>query len=495
LSVHALCLKKILDSVPIETEILPWQAEWLTSEDDIICLVGGFASGKTYIACNWFTYRCMQFPDGTHVVVGKDLPQLKRGTLMSLRNVLDKRNIRYTYNSSTGEISLSNGCVIKALSAANYLAFRSLEADTIWADELADWGPSAEIAFKRYLAPRLRYSPNGLKYRAHMKPMMRITTNPPMSTGHWLYETVVTNRYCKCFNVSLRDNYLQEGHTEYINRQERSLSPDLWPLLIDGQWGNAGSGNVYKGFSRQVHCTNPAPPLPPIAENAMQPLLWALDFNVALMCSTISQMYVQRSVYDPTLAPDPHRVSAMSDYTRLERPDYQQHLFYVIDEFRLPNAGAPDVLEAFLARYKYKAIQNGVVIYGDASGSARSQQMSSQQAARSNWAIIVQGLLAENIRVDFRVPTSNPTVWDRVNAVKSQLLTREGVGMFIDLDRCPNLVVDLESVSWRDDKVNEINKDRDPNITHLSDALGYMIWFERTLISGSQITLRGTMDL
>lgn len=477
-----------------ELNILPWQADWMNSDEDIVCLVGGFASGKTFIASNWFVDRCMQFPRANHVLVGKDLPQLKRGTIATLRGTLDGRNLGYSYNSTSGEITLKNGCIIKPLSAQNYLAFRSLEADTIWCDELADWGPSAEVAFTRYLAPRLRYSPGGLQYSKVMKTQMRITTNPPMSTGHWLYTLVVKNRYCKCYNVSLRDNYLMEDHAGYIDRQERSMSPDLWPLLIDGQWGNAGTGNVYKGFSRKVHCVNPATPLPPIAINPTRPLLWSLDFNVGLMCSVVAQHYVQGRVLDPALTPNPLLpVSVLSDYTRLERPDYQRNLFYIIGELRIPNAGVPDVVEQFIARYGDIAKRNGVILYGDAAGGGRSQQIAAAQSARSNWAIIVQELFREGIQVDFRVQTQNPGVWDRINAVKSQLITKDGVGMFIDPDTAGYTIVDLESVSWRDDR-NEIDKDTNPLLTHLSDALGYMVWMERTLSAGEQPPLQNPLS-
>jgi hypothetical protein len=427
----------------------------------------------------------MRFPLANHAVVGKDLPQLKRGTLVSLRGELDNRGIPYSYNSASGEIRLKNGCRIAAISAQNYRAFRSFEADTIWCDELSEWGPSAEEAFTRFLAPRLRYSPNGKRYEKDMKLALRITTNPPMTTSHWLYGLIVTNKFCKCYNVGLRDNFLMPQHEQYIARQERTMSPDLWPLLIDGQWGNVGSGNVYKGFSRRTHCNDPARPLPPIAMDPNKEILWSLDFNVALMCSVIGQVYVQKSLYDPQL----HQrninrpVTAMNDYKRKEAPDYQDAIFYIHEEMRLKNSSSPEVAEAFIARYGEHARRTGVVLYGDASGSARAQTMHSQSSAKSNWAIIIQALQQAGIKVSLRLQSANPTVWDRINAVKSQLMTKDGPGLFINPDRCPYLVVDLESVSWKQGE-NVIDQDTDPTLTHLSDAMGYMIWVERTLRNG-----------
>lgn len=481
-----------------EIEVLPWQGEFLEYNEDIACVVGGFASGKSFIAANWFADRCLQFPMATHCIATKDLPQAKRGPIATLKGVLDTREVEYSYNSSTGEITLANGCRIKVLSVQNYLGFRSLEADTIWCDETADWGPSSEVAFTRYLAPRLRYSPDGKQYRKFgMKPQLRITTNPS-AIGSWLYELIVEKGYCKCWNVSLRDNFLMQDLEQYIDRQERSMSPDLWPFLIDGNWGSTTVGTVYKGFARNICCVEPPAPLPPLAIDMNKPLLWSLDFNVGLMCSVVAQIHQQQRIvrggnHAPAWdLPGMSKVKNMQTATTLLAPDYQHALVYVLREFRIPNAGAPDVLDAFLKEYGAIAKQTGVILYGDASGGAKSQTITSSSAARSNWAILVQGLQREGIRVEFRVQTQNPAVMDRVNEVKAQVLTKDGKGLFIDDKAAPYTVTDLEAVRWKEG-TNDIDKD-DEKMTHLSDALGYLIWVERTLSKRQHVQFRRTLE-
>jgi hypothetical protein len=95
----------------------------------------------------------MQYPEATHCIVAKDLPQAKRGPLATLQGVCHDRGVDdFFYNQTTGEITFSNGCKIRVLSAAAYMGFRALEADTIWCDEVATWGPSAEEAFTKFLA-------------------------------------------------------------------------------------------------------------------------------------------------------------------------------------------------------------------------------------------------------------------------------------------------------------------------------------------------------
>jgi len=43
--------------------------------------------------------------------------------------------------------------------------------------------------------------------------------------------------------------------------------------------------------------------------------------------------------------------------------------------------------------------------------------------------------------------------------------------------KCKELIKDLEEVSYKSE-TGAIDKDKDPRRTHLSDALGYLIWQE-----------------
>ena len=43
--------------------------------------------------------------------------------------------------------------------------------------------------------------------------------------------------------------------------------------------------------------------------------------------------------------------------------------------------------------------------------------------------------------------------------------------------RCKELIKDLEQVAYKENS-QVIDKDRDPKRTHLSDALGYLMWQE-----------------
>ena len=79
--------------------------------------------------------------------------------------------------------------------------------------------------------------------------------------------------------------------------------------------------------------------------------------------------------------------------------------------------------------------------------------------------------------VQFRVPPSNPSVRERVALVNAKLLSAgDEVRLFIH-PKCTGLVADFEEITYKPD-TSVIDKERDPKRTHLSDALGYLIWQE-----------------
>ena len=84
------------------------------------------------------------------------------------------------------------------------------------------------------------------------------------------------------------------------------------------------------------------------------------------------------------------------------------------------------------------------------------------------------------IRASFHYKTSNPGVKDRVAAVNSLLKSTSGeIRLFID-PKCKHLMKDLERVVWKPGTAL-LEKDKDPELTHISDALGYLVETEAGL--------------
>lgn len=79
-----------------------------------------------------------------------------------------------------------------------------------------------------------------------------------------------------------------------------------------------------------------------------------------------------------------------------------------------------------------------------------------------------------NVRMD--IARSNPSVRDRVTLVNGLLGNAAGrARLFVD-PRCKELIKDFEQVCFKPDSSAVIDKDADPQRTHLSDAVGYMVW-------------------
>jgi hypothetical protein len=113
-----------------------------------------------------------------------------------------------------------------------------------------------------------------------------------------------------------------------------------------------------------------------------------------------------------------------------------------------------------------------VVVYGDASGeNAKTTGASDYQMVRDFFSR--QGMQ----RVEYMVPRSNPAVRERISLVNSRLRNAAGGTTLSISPRCKELIKDFEEVAYKGD-TTVMDKTRDLRRTHLSDALGYLIWQE-----------------
>ena len=88
--------------------------------------------------------------------------------------------------------------------------------------------------------------------------------------------------------------------------------------------------------------------------------------------------------------------------------------------------------------------------------------------------------------MDLRVAKSNPPVKERVNLTNRVLKNANGDSQVTIDPKCKELIQDFEEVCYKDNG-NQIDKDRNRFRTHVSDALGYLLWEERQeVICGEQ---------
>jgi hypothetical protein len=143
---------------------------------------------------------------------------------------------------------------------------------------------------------------------------------------------------------------------------------------------------------------------------------------------------------------------------------------HVLDEIVLRHATTHQACEEFMRRFPKH--NKWIGICGDASGNQ------AQTTGASDYDVIREYFAAQsNLEVRFKIARANPSVRERINLTNSKLCSASGdVGTVIH-PKCRELIQDFEQVCFREDTA-EIDKDRDRLRTHLSDALGYLLWQE-----------------
>jgi len=482
----------------VRVQMLPKQLRLLRNTDRLSAARGGVGAAKTFAFAFWMMGRSDEFPKASAFVIGADYEQLRRGFFQTLIGILEShgyeegKHYRYRESPSPMVVFLKNGARIRSLSAALAERIRSVEFQTVLLEEPQTWGNRAEKIYEIILG-RLRHSPRSdSAYGDMLQPRLRMSFNPP-SIGSWLYK-MIEEQWPKlgysCERMTVRDNVLLRGKDDYVRELENKYHPSRWASEIDGEWSSIGGG-AYRGFDRIMNCTVPKDTngkllLPDFAIQMYRPLIWALDFNVGWQASVVGQIHTQNMV-TKGVKPTSFTSRAIERTTGPEIDGWQERIFYWLDEIFMQDSGMEDVVPEFLRRYGDVARKTGVVLYGDASGGGRSQQLSSRASARSNWAIVVQGLKNAGITVQIRVQSANPSIQEGLNAVVGQFKNQKGYGMLINPSKCPELINDFVMVQIKPG-TNEIDKsdksDEGLKRSHLSDSVGYSIWYEYMMSIG-----------
>lgn len=217
-------------------------------------------------------------------------------------------------------------------------------------------------------------------------------------------------------------------------KAEKDYLYDIDPEAADHIWGGGFEppkfGRVYKGFRREVHVC-------PVEYKSCLDLILACDFNVHAMRWLVCQL------------------------SRTE--------LTVLDEIALgQNETTESAAREFVRRWNCGFHRGNVIITGDATGKARHTS-----STRTDYQTIIDECRAANFAsVRQLVGERNPPVEERVAAVNWHLLGR-GVDIRIS-PTCKKLITDLEMVTYRAGS-SDLDKS-DPELTHASDGLGYLVW-------------------
>ena len=406
----------------IEYSPLPSQARFHASQARFKGFSGPVGSGKSQALCQE-AIRLSYVNAGRWGLLGAPTyPMLREATQSTLFEILAKNRIPYEHHKGENVLVMKDtGSRIIFRPLDDYERLRGTNLAWFGLDELTY---TAEEAWLR-LEGRLR-DPKA-------KRLCGFAVWTPKGFD-WVYRRFIekpVEGYETILAQPYENRFLLEKVPDYYERLKRSYDGKFFEQEVLGKYLNVSEGQVYHCFDRQRN----------LAEWTIDPglpLRWSLDFNVDPMCSVVAQI--------------------------------QKGVVHVVDELVLGRSSTPEVCEEFLKRHgRHPA---GVVIYGDASGSRR------QSTGWSDYAMIRQVLTKWDMKkVSYRIASSNPEVRERVNLVNAMLKPAGGEAqLFID-PKCQELIADLEQVSYKPGS-SEIDKEKDPRRTHLSDALGYLIWQE-----------------
>ena len=407
----------------INQDLLPHQSKFCDDLDHRkLALVCGFGAGKTVGLVAKATILAAMNIGHVSALFEPTHAMLVDILVRTMNELLDQWQIPFSYRASplpsftlefkegTHTILLRTMLTYQRLRGQNLCAIGFDEADTVPKRE-------AENAMNMALA-RLR-SGNVQQFYA--------TTTPE---GHgWAFETFEKNKKSDTGLIQAKtaDNpYLPDT---FIPSLYENYPPQLIKAYLLGQWVNLTSGQVYDRFDRNHHVINKIP-----FDIKMETLLIGVDFNV-MNCNS---------------------VIGVRDGDKL----------VIIDEIS-KQKDTDALAQEILRRYP----SNRILVYPDASGSARS----TINASKTDIAIL------ESYGFSSMALKSNPFIKDRVATVNALLQNGKGERRLAIHASCTRLIECLELQSY-DEKTGD--PDKQNGYDHMNDALGYLIYREFNLLYG-----------
>jgi hypothetical protein len=384
---------------------------------------GPIGSGKSQALCQE-AVRLSYLNAGRLGLLGAPTyPMLRDATQATLFGILDGCGIPYEHNKAESTLTMKDtGSKILFRAVDEFERLRGTNLAWFGLDELTY---TQEAAWLR-LEGRLR-DPKATR-------LCGFAVWTPKGYD-WVYRKFIADRvegYDAVIARPFENRHLLERIPDFYERLRSSYDEKFYQQEALGSYLNLTGGIVYSSFTRDEHVQD-------VEVDVTKPLRWALDFNVDPMSSVIAQIGANKKVT-------------------------------VLDEIVLRNGTTREACEEFLKRHpKHEA---GVIVYGDASGYQQ------QTTGDTDYQMIREYFRAyADMPVQYKVPRSNPSVRERINLVNSRLKSARGdVGLVVDC-RCKELIKDFEQVAYKAE-TNQVDKDRDRLRTHLSDALGYLLWQE-----------------
>lgn len=411
---------------------------------------GPIGSGKTRA----FAYEAIfaaQLNAGLAGLVGAPtFPMLRDATQRTMFDVLDLEGIGYSFHKSENRMVLTDhGSTIYFRSLDDFERLRGTNLAWFGVDELTYCKKEAWLRLEGRLRDKRARRPEGFA----------AWTPKGFDFVHEMFISKVRNDdgtlkfpdHHAYLAIPRENHHLGQG---FYDRLATTYDARFYQQEVLGEYLNVNSGQAYYAFENPDR-NAPHPNIKPLGFIAEDTLCWSLDFNISPMSSVIAQ--IQNAGWHP------HRLM-------------NAQIVNVLDEIVLMNSSVWKACEAFEQKTKEWARRAGVLnvrVYGDASGGSR------QHATGASCYQMIKEFFSRRseYRVSYHNKLANPPVRDRVNAMNAKICSAEGVRTLFMDPKCKQLKRDLEQVTWKLDanKAMTGELDQKDGLTHISDALGYLV--------------------
>lgn len=353
------------------------------------------------------------------------------------------------------KMKLINGSIIEAKSWDNYEGLYGPTVARVASDEFGYLTPEAAAAISSRMTESAirglgfwRLAGNVSEVGGEAEAMWRMAVDdqrPGWGARCWTWRDRAEAAECRCgdFGLELPVSLFPEQIAEHQPACERGIylreiadrrakmSYAHFRQLYEAEWLDWSKNPTYE-FERAVHVTRS------VQDDPHLPLELACDFNVAPMAWVIGQ--------------------------------HTRDRIWALDEISLDGGATTSAAcDEFLKRYPGHPTRD-LVVYGDASGKSRSTK-----STKSDYQIIRDKLTRAWPRLRLNIPDANPPVTDRVNAVNAMLRSAVGEVRYQLHPRCVKLANDYARVSTKPG-TRDLDKGKDKNLTHFSDADGYRVY-------------------
>lgn len=406
---------------------IPEQVRLMNSPARFAVVPAGRRSGKTERAKRKLVRAALEgtdYPDPHFFAAAPTRDQAKRLYWEDLKKMIPREFILGAPRETDLTIRLINNSSIHILGMDKPERIEGSPWDGGILDEYANMKKQAWLANVRpALSDRKGWCwligvPEGRNhyFELHEKVVNREPGFEDWDAFHWITADVLPEEAEAARGMMDELTYQQEYEASFVNFQ----------------------GRAYYPFDRSKHVV-------PLKYDPTKPIVFAFDFNVAPGVAAVLQ--------DMTL---PNGLPGTG----------------VIGEVYIPrNSNTVAVCRRLIQDWG-KHIST-VYLYGDSTGGSAG----SAKILGSDWDLIRKELRpVYGERMKYMVTPGNPLERTRVNCVNTRLLSGVStVRLMVDGAKAPHVVQDLEGVRLLEGGSGEIDKDADPDLTHISDALGYYI--------------------